>query len=219
MAADISLHDQESAQLRRLSLLFLVSGLCLFPLIFGTFLTFFPTNDQADNLQRVEAHATLLRLLVTGIGITEIALGVALFLWGRHVSRHTPGRRRDLARVLGWVGLVAGCSQFVAWSFAWFRSTESLGANVTGGATWYFNEAGGLALSMTFLIFGWLMIRGAMPTWLGVVWVACGLMYWLGRLPLWFFVAAITFGIWGLIGFRPGRDAASRTSALPPVTT
>lgn len=218
MAIESSLHTSESAHLRRLSLLFLLSGVCFFPLIFSVFLTFFGSDVEAENIQRVVEHPTVLRLLLTGIGVTEVALGVALWLWGRHVSTQSPGRRGLVARAFGWVGLVAGCTQCIAWSVTWFRDAESLGADVTGSATFYFNEAGGLALSLTFLTFGWLMIRGAMPVWLGVVWIACGLLYWLGLLPLWFFVGALVFGIRGLIAFRPGRHGPLRTSALPHAT-
>jgi len=204
-----------SAQLWRLALLFTLCAVCFFPLIFGAFLTFFGSEVEAENAKQVVEHPTILRLMLTGIGITEVALGIALLRWGRHVSGQTPGRRGDFARVFAWVGVAGGCTQFVGWCVAWFRDAESLGADVTGSLTFYFNGAGGLALSLTFITFGWLMIRGAMPTWLGVVWIACGLLYWLGLLPLWFFVGALAFGAWGLIAFRPGRDGPLRTSALP----
>jgi hypothetical protein len=59
------------------------------------------------------------------------------------------------------------------------------------------------------------MISGAMPVWLGVVWMICGVLFWIGILPLWFFFAALVFGIRGVIRFRAGSAAIDRISAAP----
>ena len=69
-------------------------------------------------------------------------------------------------------------------------------AKAAGASAWRNKGAAGAATSkrvitiliallafllLSFIAFGYLMIRGAMPTWLGVVWVFCGLMFWLGH--------------------------------------
>lgn len=64
------------------------------------------------------------------------------------------------------------------------------------------------------IAFGRLMIRGAMPTWLGNVWVACGVFFRGGLLPLWCFVGALVFGIRGSITYRPGRGDIDQVAAV-----
>lgn len=71
-----------------------------------------------------------------------------------------------------------------------------------------------VGFSLSFIVFGVLMIRGAMPTWLGGVWILCGAIFWLGFLSLWFFVGSLVFGIWGLVRFRQGRGSAEQISAV-----
>jgi len=73
----------------------------------------------------------------------------------------------------------------------------------------------GGGLSAAFVVFGYLMVRGAMPTWLGVVWIGCGGLFWVGILPLWFFVGAFAFGIRGVVRFRAGSSTSARISATP----
>jgi hypothetical protein len=58
------------------------------------------------------------------------------------------------------------------------------------------------------------MVIGAMPTWLGVVWIVCDILFWFGILPLWFFVGALVFGVWGVIRFRPGRGSVAQIAAV-----
>ena len=75
-----------------------------------------------------------------------------------------------------------------------------------------------IGFCLSVIVFGVLMVRGGMPTWLGGVWVICGVMFWIGILPLWFFLAALVFGVWGLVRIRPGRFDPDRVAALPVST-
>jgi hypothetical protein len=73
----------------------------------------------------------------------------------------------------------------------------------------------GRYLDVPLIVFGVLMIRGAMPTWLGVVWIVCGVLFWAtGFLPLWFFVGSLTLGIWGLLNFRPESGTGEQVAAI-----
>lgn len=203
-----------SMTLRGLAAMFLVSAFTFFPLIMNPLIfRFFDAESDAARLTHVEEHLGALRLLFTGIGVTEAALGVALWSWGRRVAERTPGRRGIVARRFGWVALVAGCVALPIRLAVWIDDTQAMASNELSAGDIVFVLAVGGGFSLAFLAFGYLMIRGAMPTWLGVVWMLCSVMFWFGILPLWFFVAALVFGIRGVIRFRPGSTALDRISA------
>ena len=217
MAAPTLDRDRTGAKsLRGIALLFLLTAIAFFamimnPLTFG----YFDAESEADRLAHVEDHLGALRLLFTGIGITEVALGVALWLWGRQVAEHTPGRRGDVAGAFGWVALVAGVVSLLTRLTAWIDNPEALASDDLSASDIVFGVVAGGGFSLTILVFGYLMIRGAMPTWLGIVWIICGVLFWLGILPLWFFFGALVFGVRGLIKFRAGATALDRISASP----
>ena len=203
----------DTKELWRLSLGFFLCAVCFFPLIMNPLvIDYFDAESEADRLEHVEPNLTALRLVFTGIGITEVALGFAVWIWGRKVADRTSGRRGDIANAFAWVALAGGFVALLTRLSAWIDDAEDLAADdlsvfdiATGLVGW-----GGFSLS--FIVFGYLMIRGAMPTWLGVVWIICGVMFWLGILPLWFFVGALVFGIRGLIKFRAGSSTPDRIS-------
>jgi hypothetical protein len=116
--------------------------------------------------------------------------------------------------VVAWIALGAGVLSLVSriWN-SWFKSATQLADGDLKVSDVIFFLPASLGFSLSLVVFGVLMIRGAMPTWLGVVWILCGVMFWLGFLPLWFFVAALVFGIRGLLRFRAGRATAGQVSA------
>ena len=73
-----------------------------------------------------------------------------------------------------------------------------------------------LAWTTAFVIFGILIIRGSMPTWLGIVLIACGVLPYIGFLPMWYYVGAIVLGITNLVRFRETRSTAA---GRQPTTT
>lgn len=206
----------EMTQIRKIAWLFLLSAVCFFPLIFNPVIFGFFDSDEAARLEHVNEHLSALRLLFSGIGITELALATALWLWGRQVGERTPGRRGQVARAFAWVGLVAGCAAIIMRFSAWFQDAESMASGDLGALEIAVSLVAFIGFSVTMITFGWLMIRGAMPTWLGIVWVFCGVMFWLGFLPLWFFVGALTFGIRGSIAFRANRGSIDQICAVRP---
>jgi hypothetical protein len=205
--------DTELASLRRLSLMFLVLGVVFFALVLNPLATgYFGQGPDGEAAAFVEDNLTALRALFTALGLSELALGVALWLWGRRVSAHTTGRRGTVARVLGWVALVAGALVLPGRLAAWFEEPGAIADDDLGPFELLFMTAFA-GFSLAIVGFGILMIIGAMPTWLGVSWVAFGLLAWVGILPFWFFAAALTFGISGVLRFRPGRRTPHQVSA------
>lgn len=209
--------DGQVTRIRRITTLFLLSAVCFFPLIFNPLIFgFFDADSDAARIEHVQEHLSGMRLVFTGIGITEVALGVALWLWGRQVGDRTPGRRGDVARLCAWVGLVAGCASLVMRCSSWFEDAESIASDDPGSLAMIVGLVAFLGFSLTMITFGWLMILGMMPTWLGIVWVACGVLFWVGLLPLWFFVGALVFGIRGNVAFRPSRGHIDQICAVRP---
>lgn len=199
-----------------LSAVFVLSAVVFFPLIMNPVVFgFFDAESDGERLDHVEANLGALRLIFTGIGLTEIALGVALWLWGRTVASRTAGRRGEIAKSLAWVALTAGVVALLMRLTVWLDDAEALASDDLSATDIVLGLVGGGGFSVSLLGFGYLMIRGEMPTWLGVVWVVCGVLFWLGILPLWFFVAALVFGVHGLIRFRPGGSAPAAVSAAP----
>jgi hypothetical protein len=202
--------------LRGIAALFLLIAIAFFPMIMNPLIFgFFDAESDAERLAHAEDHLGALRLLFTGIGVTEVALGVTLWIWGRKVAEQTPGPRGNLAGRFAWVALAAGVVALLGWLSAWIDNAEALASDDLSATDIVFGLISGGGFSLSFLVFGYLMIRRAMPTWLGVVWILCGIMFWLGILPLWFFVGALVFGVRGLITFRAGATTLAQISAHP----
>jgi hypothetical protein len=200
--------------LRRQALLFLVTAVVFFPLIFNPLaFGFFGQESETELLVFVEDNFAALRLLFTGIGLTELALGVALWLWSRQVAAHTPGGRATVAQVAGWVGLASGVLSLASRLSGWFEDAEEVAGGDLSPLEWLFAPAFG-GFSVSIIAFGVLMVMGAMPTWLGLAWIASGVLAWVGILPFWFFAAALALGIWGLVRLRPGQASAQQVSAV-----
>ncbi len=197
-------------RVRQLSLVFLLCAIVFFPMILNPVIFgFFDAKSDAERLDHVQGHLGSLRLLFTGIGVSELALGFALWTWGRYVRRRTPGWPGTLAYVFAGIALVAGFAAIVSRASIWFQDAEQFATDTPVVTMASFGVAA-VGFSLTFIVYGVLMVRGAMPTWLGVVWVFCGVIFWLGILPLWFFVGGLTFGVWGLVALRSGHGSADR---------
>ncbi|MET0695862.1 MAG: hypothetical protein ABWZ58_00415 [Acidimicrobiia bacterium] len=210
-----------SPQLRRVSLLFLLAGvlflgLILNPLIIGYFDAARPYDE---GLAFVRDHLTALRWVFTGIGLVDLLLGASLWLWGNQVRKTVSGGQATAATVAAWAGLWGGVAGLAGrLRLAWFRSVEDL--VFTGGMrfdVWEFVFLTAmLAATTAFVIFGILMIRGSMPTWLGIVLIACGFLPYVGFLPMWYYVGAIVLGITNLVRFR---ETSSTATGRQPTTT
>lgn len=210
--------DRDLRRLRGISWLFLVVAVlfcaAIFnPVVFG----FFDAASEAERLIHVEENLTPLRLIFAGMGLTELALGVALWLWGRHVADHTPGRRGGVARAFAAVGLTSGVVILVGRLSAWFEDPQALASEERSLPELLFGWPGWIGFSLSFIVFGVLMIKGSMPTWLGVSWIVFGVLFWGGILPIWFFFGALFLGIWGLVRFRHGKATAQQVSGIRPV--
>lgn len=216
-AATVDRAQTAAGGLRGLAALFLVCALVFFPMIMNPIIFgFFDAENDAERLDHVEENLTALRLLFTGLGVTEIALGLALRSWGRRVADVTAGRRGGMASAFGWVALAAGVVACLTRLTAWVDDASDMASDDLTAVDIVFGLVAGGGFSLSFLVFGYLMVRGAMPTWLGVVWIFSGVMFWLGILPLWFFFGALVFGIRGVIRFRPDSPAVDRISANKP---
>jgi hypothetical protein len=209
-------------QLRRVSLLFLIAGVGLLALIFSQplFSYFDASRTYDEALAYVRDNLTALRWMFTGVGVMELVLGASIWLWGRQVRKTVSGGWATAATVAVWAGLWGGVAALASrLRLAWFRSVEDL--VFTGNASFDFWEivflTGMLAWTTAFVIFGILMIRGPMPTWLGIVLILFGLLPYIGILPLWYYVGAILLGVTSLVRFREARSTAAgrqpRTSA------
>ena len=201
--------------LRQIALAFLVCAVVFFPLIFNPILFgFFDAETDEELRAHVAEHLTALRLVFTGIGLTELALGAALWRWGTVVAAVTPGRRGSIATYLARGAAAAGVIALLGRLSSWVQDVDQLAASDFGAIEVIVGLGAGLGFSLAFIGYGVLMIRGEMPTSLGVVWVLSGLLYWAGILPLWFFFGALVFGIVGLIRFRGMRAGANRVAGI-----
>ena len=70
---------------------------------------------------------------------------------------------------------------------------------------------GMLPWTAAFVIFGILMIRGQMPTWLGIVLIVCAFLPAVGAVPAWYYIGAIVLGVTGLVRFRENRFRMGET--------
>jgi len=200
----------EPGGLRRLAATFVCIAVAFFPLIMNPLtIGFFDAATDAERLAHAEDNLGGLRFVFTAIGVTEFALGAALWAWGRRVARATAGGRRRIAIRAGVISVVAGGVALVGRLAIWIDTAEDLASDELSARDFLFGFVNGVGFAIAFWMFGYLMIRGSMPTWLGAVWIGCGVMFWVGILPLWFFVGALVFGIHGLVRFRDPSHAPS----------
>jgi hypothetical protein len=200
---------------RRLALLFLVCGVLFFPMIFNPVIFgFFDAESDAERLEHVQDNLNALRLLFSGIGVTELFLGFALWRWGQMVLRYLPGRSGSIGNAFSWVAVAAGVAAILSRWANWLSDAAQIASGDPSSFEMLVFGLAAVGFSLTFIIYGVLMIRSSLPTWLGGVWVFCGVIFWVGILPLWFFVGAVVFGIWGLLSLRPGRAGAEAVVAI-----
>jgi hypothetical protein len=177
------------------------------PLIFGYFDA---SKPYEEGLAFVRDNLTALRWGFTAIGLIDLLFGLSLWLWGTQVRKTVSGGQATAATVAAWAGMwggVAGLSGRLR--TGWFQSVEDL--VFTGNASFDVMEiifaTGMLAWTTAFVIFGILIIRGPMPTWLGIVLIVFGFLPAIGAVPAWYYIGAILLGVTGLIRFREGRSA------------
>jgi hypothetical protein len=198
-------------QLRRVSLLFLIAGIVFMalifnPLIFGYF-DASKTYDEA--LAYARDNLTALRWMFTAIGLIDLLLGVSLWLWGTQVRKTASGRQATAATVAAWAGLWGGVAALAGRLGTAFQSVEDLvyTGEVRFDVIQIVFGTGMLGWTIAFVIFGVLIIRGPMPTWLGIVLIVFGFLPFIGAVPAWYYLGAILLGITGLIRLRDGRSA------------
>ena len=196
-----------SRQLRLVSLLFLIAGVVFLALIFSPpifgYFDMSATRDEA--VAYVRDNLSALRWAFTGLGLVDMLLGASLWLWGSRVRRPGSGREATAATMAAWVGLWGGIAGLVARPVpAWFQSVEDFATmgDVSFDVLGIIFLTGMLGWTIAFVTFGILIIRGPMPTWLGIVLILCGLLPAIGALPFWYYLGAIVLGITGLVRFR-----------------
>ena len=202
-------------ELRKVSGLFLAAGVLFLPLILNPVTIGIFSKSDAERLAHVEDNWSAIQLLFTGMGVADIGLGVALWLWGQRVCRiHADGQARAAA-VAATLGLVGGAIGLVTRWYAWTQDTKEFHDFFDDVPIWAIltQLTGFVLLSVAMVIFGVLMVKGPMPRWLGITFAACGLLvYPTGLLPLWYYVGAIVLGIAGLRRYATnGPLAASDT--------
>jgi hypothetical protein len=210
--------------LRKTCLVFLVFAVLFFPMILNpiTFELFDDTKTDAESVAYIQDHWLAIRFLFSGIGIADLGLGVAFWLWGRHVTRLYSGKMATGAIVAAWLGLAGGVINLITRLYVWSKDAQGFfdfGEDIPGWAL-AVQLTGWVMFSAAMIIFGVLMVKGPMPTWLGVVFALCGLLvYPTGMLPLWFYLGALILGIAGLRRYRTGGPLTESTSEPLAVTT
>ena len=208
-------------QLRRVSLMFVIAGvvflaLILNPVIFGYFDASKPYDE---GLAFVRDNLTALRWLFTAIGLIDLLLGASLWLWGTQVAKTMSAGQAKAATMAAWAGLWGGVAALAGrLRTAWFQSVDDLVS--TGSASFDVMGivflTGMLAWTIAFVIFGILIIRGPMPTWLGIVLIVCAFLPAAGAVPAWYYIGATVLGVTGLLRFRETRSTAA---GRQPTTT
>ena len=100
-------------ELRKVCALFLAAGVLFLPLILNPVTIGIFSKRDAERLAHVEDNWSVIRLLFTGMGIADIGLGVALWLWGKHVQRiHADGQARA-AGIAATLGLIGGAISLI----------------------------------------------------------------------------------------------------------
>jgi hypothetical protein len=207
-------------QLRLVPVLFLIAGVSFLALILNPlFVGYFDASRTPDEaLAYVRENLTALRWMFTGLGVIDLLLGSSLWLWGNQVRRAVPGGSATAATIASWAGLLGGVMALASRvRYAWSQSVDDLVSAATGEVSFEV----GLVLFLTalvawttaFVIFGVLIVRGPMPTWLGIVLIGCGVLPWAGFLPLWYYIGAIVLGITVLVRLRQGKPVLSTSSA------
>lgn len=200
------MHDATSEatlrpELRKVCGLFLTAGVLFLPLILNPVTIGIFSKSNTERLTHVEDNWSTIRLLFTGMGIADIGLGIALWLWGQHVRRiHTGGQARAATAVAA-VGLVGGAISLVTRWYVWTQDAQEFHDFFDDVPAWAIltQLTGFVLLSVAMITFGVLMVKGPMPRWLGYTFAACGLLvYPTGLLPLWYYVGAVVLGVAGL---------------------
>jgi hypothetical protein len=218
MAQGTELKDQDlRSQLRLVSVLFLIAGSVFLALIFNQplFGYFDASRTYDEAVAYVQDNLTALRWMFTGVGVTDLMLGASLWLWGNHLRRSFSGGEANAAWFAAWAGLWGGLAALAGrLSTAWFLSVEDLAytSEVSFDVMGIIFLTGMLAWTIAFVIFGVLIIRGPMPTWLGVVLIACGVLPMIGAIPAWYYLGAIVLGITLLVRLRRGKPVLSTSS-------
>jgi hypothetical protein len=197
-------------QLRRVALLILIAGVVWLALIFNQplfgYFDFSRTFDEA--LAYARDNLTALRWMFTGLGVMGLLLGASLWLWGNQARKTESGRWATAATVAAWTGLWGGVAQLAERLWTALQSVEDLA--YTGArdldALAIIALTAWLAWTISFVIFGVLIVRGPMPKWLGIVLIVFGLLPAIGAIPAWYYMGATLLGVTSLVHFRGARS-------------
>ena len=215
MAHPAELTDQDlRPHLMRVSVLFIIAGVVFLALIFNPLIFgyFDASKPYGEGLAFVRDNLTALRWIFTAIGLTDLLLGATLWLWGTQMRKTMSAGQATAATVAAWAGLWGGVAALAGrLRTAWFQSVDDLVS--TGSASFDVMGivflTGMLAWTIAFVIFGILIIRGPMPTWLGIVLIVCAFLPAAGAVPAWYYIGAIVLGVTGLVRFREARSTGA----------
>jgi hypothetical protein len=195
--------------LRAASIVLLVGSILFFVgFSLPAFRGFFEAETLEEQIAHIEENFTQFRLAWVLAGAGTSFAGAGLWMWGRSIAQATRGRSATAAGIAAWLGAV-GVPNGVIRAGVTFGS-----ASTAADPGIWFAEIPfviyTLATAISMVTLGWLMIRGALPTWLGVVFILFGIAAVVTFLPLFWYAAGIIGGIAVLWRFRrrPAEMAA-----------
>lgn len=180
--------------MRVASVLLLLGSILFFAgLSLPAFRGFFEAETLEAQIAHIEENLAQFRLawVLAGAG-TSIA-GAGLWLWGRGVAQSASGRSATAATVAAWLGAV-GVPNGVIRAAVTFGSPS----NAADPGIWLAEipfVIYTLATLISMVTLGWVMVRGAFPTWLGVVFILFGIAGAVTFLPLFWYIGGIIGGI------------------------
>ena len=188
--------------MRLASLVLLVGSVLFFiGMAFPAFRGVFDTANDEELIAYIEANFGQYRLAWVFGGLGTSIAGAGLWMWGRGIASMVDGRSATAASVAAWLGAVGVPNGVI-------RSAMTFGSASTAAdpGPWLSVVPFiiySLATTISMVTLGWLITRGPLPTWLGVVFILCGIAAVGTFLPLFWYVGGFVAGVAGLLRFRP----------------
>jgi len=197
-------HEQERVRFRLSATILLLGGLVFLLGVSRPVVQTWAENwdDEAARIALAQAESGEFRFgfVTMGIGFVVMGLGTALML--RAMSNVLTERRASVARI-AWIvallgGLVLGLGRAI---------TTMVDLDAAARGDGIDGVLGTIGLSLGIVACGLLTWRGPMPRWVGVAFALAGLSA-APTIPAVYMFAAICFGLFGIVYFRPGRSVS-----------
>ena len=198
--------------MRLASLVLLVGSVLFFAgFAFPAFRGLFEAETLEEEIAHIEENLSQFRLAWVLAGAGTSLAGAGLWMWGRGIAQTGDGRSAAAATVAAWLGAV-GVPNGVIRAAVPFGSASTAADPGFWLAEFPFSIYL-LGTTISMVILGWLIIRGKMPTWLGVVLILCGIAGLGTFLPLFWYAGGIVAGVAGLRLFSAQQTAESPAAA------